>query len=155
VVNKSTDGGKDRKGEFSMKKTKLLGRMAILALVLGLAFSLAFTGCPTEDDDGGGGGGDMVKFTITGLSPGIKYFITPVSGPMRLSQEDEYSGVADSGGSVSVSYQYIYLEMHGFKGDCYVEYHIYDDTKDYTSKEQYAIVAGANITLNAATDFEE
>ncbi|MDR1909683.1 MAG: hypothetical protein LBQ35_07200 [Spirochaetaceae bacterium] len=123
----------------------------VVVLLMAAIFTLS--GC---DNGNGPETGDMVKFTITGLNPGTKYFITPVSGPLSLTQEDEYSGVADSSGSVSVSYQYSYLERHGLEGDCYVKYHIYDDkSNDHESTKQYSIVAGANITLDAAIDFDD
>jgi hypothetical protein len=125
--------------------------LGFAVLLIAAIFTMA--GC----DNGNGGdsvGGGSVKLTITGLSQGTTYFITPYKNWLSLNTSYAKSAAADSSGIVSVSYSYSDLKLHGFTGNCYIEYLSADSTVDKTSKNTYQMVEGADYTLNANTDFD-
>jgi CheY-like chemotaxis protein len=135
---------------FSMKnRFKLLGIIALVTVS-----GIAPTGCSTSGDGG------SVQITITGLTSGETYHITPETGGVSFntvySADGAYakSDVADdSNGTISVSYTYRILSMHGFSGDCKIMYFSADESVSKISKITYSMVEGADIRLDAATDF--
>jgi hypothetical protein len=144
------------KGVFMKNIIKLIN---IIVLVAVIGFSMA----ACSNGGGGGGGGDdkdkggsgkNITIKITGLTNGTKYYISPHKNGQAWSESYAPSALA-SNGTVSVSILIEDLKMHGFAGQCKIEYFKEGSSLSaIVSKNTYNMDSPATHTLNADSDFE-
>jgi photosystem II stability/assembly factor-like uncharacterized protein len=90
-----TEGGKDRKKVFLMKKNKLfMIEMLTVALAFGLVLGDCDNGPTSDDDDSGGGGGTPLKWTAV-ADPKFEFGV-PANG-VASSGGGTFVAVGDSG----------------------------------------------------------